>query len=233
MEAEISEPAERLSADDEDARERILSIDLSVYDKLVTYPAGVDWARERKKILFLQTALRLDFPWKDIVRCTAPHFGQTLHSPFVPIVKPILPQPFHAPAFDIARQTVGQWTSEADKAWKAYRNYEASGLRESRQQLIQRGLLSEFERPRCSTGIKGQAKARIFDDKTAYDYAALYFFAAQLGKPLTWVELARGLTIRKPEGSIPERTKLKRKLAEQIRTNVIKVFVDVGLPLPD
>src|ERR1700687_3452707 len=78
------------------------------------------------KILFLQTALRRDIPWNDVVRFTAPYFGQTLWSPFVPVVAPITPQPFIPPAFDIARQTVGQWVGAADEAGEAYRAYVAS-----------------------------------------------------------------------------------------------------------
>jgi hypothetical protein len=59
MEANNCGPTERLWADDEKARERILGIDLSVYDDLITYPAGgVDWPHERKKILFCQGARR-------------------------------------------------------------------------------------------------------------------------------------------------------------------------------
>lgn len=72
----INGPVERLWADDEKANERILGVDLSVYDDLITFPAGgVDWPYERKKILFLQTALRCGVPWDDVVRLTAPYFG--------------------------------------------------------------------------------------------------------------------------------------------------------------
>jgi hypothetical protein len=78
MEANHSEPAQRLWADDENAKMRILNIDLSDYDGLVTFPAGIDWPFERAKLRFLQTALRLDIPWGTVVQFTAPYFGQTL-----------------------------------------------------------------------------------------------------------------------------------------------------------
>jgi hypothetical protein len=231
MEEEIAESAERLWAEDPNAKERILAIDLSAYDELVTYPTGVDWPHERGKMLFLQTALRLDVPWDMVVRLTVPYFGQTLHPPFVPIIAPILPTSFLPPAFDIARQTVEQWAVAAETAWKAYRAFVTSGFQETRTHLIQSRALREFRRPRRTTGVRGQAKAPIMDEKTAYLWAVLYFFGAQFGKPLTWADLAANEPqLRKFKGSPPDRAKLKRKLAEQVRTNVTSVLRALKLP---
>jgi hypothetical protein len=231
MEANNSEAAQRLWADDENAKMRILNIDLSDYDGLVTFPAGVDWPRERGKLRFLQTALRLDIPWGTVVQFTAPYFGQTLFSPFVPVVVPIIPQPFIPPAFDIARQTVAQWAVAADEAWKAYRASVACGLQETRQELLQSGVLVEFDIERRPTGAAGQAKSPIMEEKTSYLWAVTYFFAAQCGKPPTWAEFAENeLRIRKFKSSPTERAKAKRKLAEQVRTHVLRVLRTLKLP---
>ena len=91
MEKNFGESMERLWEDDGNAKARILSIDLSVFDDLVTYPAGVDWSCERRKLLFLQTALLQNIPWDLVARFTAPYFGQTLRSPFSPSSHPINP----------------------------------------------------------------------------------------------------------------------------------------------
>lgn len=128
-------------------------------------------------------------------------------------------------------KTIGQWAEAAEIAWQAYRAYVASGLRESRQQLIRSGVLSEFERSRRTTAAKGQAKAPIVDEKTAYVWAVVYFFAAQLAEPLTWAALAdMELRLRKLKGSPPERARMKRKLAEQVRTHVSTVLRALKLP---
>jgi hypothetical protein len=104
-------------------------------------------------------------------------------------------------------------------------------LQESRQQVIRSGTLKEFDRPRRSTGIKGQAKSPIVDEKTAYLWAVHYFFSAQIGKPLTWADIAdEEMMLREFKGSTPERAKLKRKLAEQVRTNGRKVLLALRLP---
>ena len=119
----------------------------------------------------------------------------------------------------------------ADKAWKAYRSSVVTELSESRQQLIQSGNLREFDRPRRTTGIQGQAKSPIVDEKTVYSWSVVYFFSAQVGNPLAWVELANETPqICTFKGSTPERAKLRRKLAEQVRTNVIKVLRALKLP---
>ena len=97
--------------------------------------------------------------------------------------------------------------------------------------MIQSGTLSEFERPRRTTGVKGQAKAPIVDEDTAYLWAVLYFFRAQSNMPVTWADLAADeLQLRKLKGSPPERAKLKRKLSEQVRTNVTAVLRALKLP---
>ena len=69
------------------------------------------------------------------------------------------------------------------------------------------------------------------DEKTAYLWAVLYFFGAQLGKPPTWADLAAAEPqLRKFKGSPLGRAKLKRKLAEQVRTNVTSLLRALKLP---
>jgi hypothetical protein len=78
---------------------------------------------------------------------------------------------------------------------------------------------------------KGQAKAPIVNEKTSYLWAVVYFFAAQFGQPLTWAEFAESeLQLRKLKGSPPERARMKRKLAEQVRTHVSTVLRGLKLP---
>jgi hypothetical protein len=49
--------------------------------------------------------------------------------------------------------------------------------------------------------------------------------------PVTWADLAADeLQLRKLKGSPPERAKLKRKLSEQVRTNVTAVLRALKLP---
>lgn len=80
-----------------------------------TDPVGVDWDRERKKVLFLQTALQSGVAWKTVVHLTQPHFGATIRHPPVPIVSPTYVRPFVPPPFDIARQTPEMWGQSADE----------------------------------------------------------------------------------------------------------------------
>jgi hypothetical protein len=188
--ANVDQTAERLWADDESARERILGIDLSIYDELVTYPAGVDLPLERKKILFLQTALGIGIPWPDVVQLTSRYFGQTLHFPPMSVVVPIQLPPFTPPAFDIARQTPEQWSEAADVAWKAYRVMAVHRFQEQRQKLLDDDALREFDRPRRSSGIAGQKKAPITDELEGFIWAAVCFFSAQFGRPVKWADLA-------------------------------------------
>jgi hypothetical protein len=69
------------------------------------------------------------------------------------------------------------------------------------------------------------------DEKKAYLWAVIYFFEAQLGRAITWAELAKGdLEEQEFKGTPKERAKLKRKLAEQARTNVTKVLRLLNLP---
>jgi hypothetical protein len=223
--------AERLFADDESVKERILAIDLSIYDELVTYPAGSDWPLERKKILFLQTALRLRIPWADVVQCTTPYFGTTLCSPPMPVVPLSKVPPFTPPAFDIARQTPDQWGASADKAWKTYLAMAANGLREQRQKFLNDGALKEFDRPRRSSCKASQKKAPIADEVDRFIWAVMRFFSAQFGQPMKWADLARYWSlpgVRKHSG--PPAIQAKRKRAEQIRNTITKVLGDLGLP---
>lgn len=125
--------AERLFAEDEAAKDRILFIDLGVYNVLVLQPAAADWPRDRKRILFLQTALRLGVPWAVVVQLTRPYFGQILESPPIIGVSPIDPTPFSPPAFDIAHQTPEDWARCADEAWRTHRDAAVATLREWRR----------------------------------------------------------------------------------------------------
>jgi hypothetical protein len=223
--------AERLFADDESLKERILAIDLSIYDELVTYPAGIDWPLERKKILFLQTALRLGVTWADVVQFTTPHFGTTLHSPPMPLVDPIQVPPFTPPAFDIARQTPDQWGASADQAWKTYLAMAADGLREQRQKFLDDGALKEFDRPRRTSRKASQKKAPIADELDRFMWAVVRFFSAQFGQPVKWADLADSCPLPGvPQYPRPPAIKAKRKRAEQIRHRIIKVLEDLGLP---
>jgi hypothetical protein len=227
----IDQAPERLWAGDETGKERILGIDLSIYDELTTYPAGVDWSLERKKIRFLQTALRMGIPWADVVQLTSPYFGQTLNSPPVPVVALTQPPSFTPPAFDIARQTPEQWGDAADEAWKAYRAMAAHGFREQRQNLLDNDVLREFDRPRRSSGIVGQKKAPITAESDGLIWAALYFFSARFGKPMTWARLAELYPLPgAPQYPKPAVINAKRKRAEQIRTRVTKILRVLRLP---
>ena len=113
----------------------------------------MDWDLERKKILFLQTALKLGFPWADVVKFTRPFFGQTLYSSPVPISSPFEAPSFMPPAFDIATQTPEQWGTAADAAWKAHRTAAIEEIRKYRSDLIDAGLIKELNRPRRRRNI--------------------------------------------------------------------------------
>ncbi len=186
---------ERLWADDEKAAERILAIDLAAFDELVTYPPGIDWDLERRKILFLQTALRIGYPWKVVVQLTARYFGQTLRSGPAPSVEPLTPQAFVPPAFDIARHTVESWTQEAEEAWQEHRVAIVSKVTEFRQSLLDSGALVEVRRThRQSSGIKGQDKSPIMTEKEAFLGTVAYFFQSHLGNPISWKSMAGHLS---------------------------------------
>src|SRR5579863_5572221 len=62
--------------------DRLMAIDLSKYDDLVTYTTDRDWPRERKKIRFLQTAVRLGYDPALVVKLTGGFFGKALKTPF-------------------------------------------------------------------------------------------------------------------------------------------------------
>ena len=103
------------------SQDRLMSIDLSRNDELVTYPAGRDCSVERSRILFLQTAVRSGFEWSEVVRKTRDVFGKTLNEPFEPVVMQSEMPSFQPPAYDIARQTVEAWAQAADEAWSIFR----------------------------------------------------------------------------------------------------------------
>jgi hypothetical protein len=168
---------ERLWADDPEAPQQLRAIDLSVYDDLVTYPAGFDAPLERKKILFLQTALEMGVPWPDLVRRTRPYFGQTLNAPFIWDVVPSPVEAFTPPPFDISRQTPEGWSEEADKAWIEYRKRMVHQMRERVQARLDDGTLKQFDRSRRpGTDRAGLKNNAIAEEETAFRWAALAFF---------------------------------------------------------
>jgi hypothetical protein len=222
-------PAERLSADDERAKGRILGIDLSIYDELAVVPSGeVNWPLERKKVLFLQTALRCGVPWRLVVQFTQPHFGPTLESPPVPVVGPIVPPSFTPPAFDIARQTPEDWARAADEAWTAYRQMTVLLFRDRCRGLV------EVERPRRASGIAGQKKAPIPDEAEVVVWAVLAYFSASLSEPIGWSRLAEMYPLPDtPTCPAPEVRRARRRRADQIATRVMALLTELGLPLPE
>jgi hypothetical protein len=200
-------------------KERLMAIDLSQNDGLVTYPADRNWPLERKKILFLQTAVRLGFDYSSkVVPMTRPFFGQTLNEPFEPVVVPSeIADPFSPPPFDIARQTPQQWVTQANQEWEKYRDGIVHQISEWRRPLIERGELKEFDRPRKSSGIAGQKKVAIVDEHTAFEWAARYFFSDD-----SWADIAK----RYP---LPTQQRAKRR--DQVRKRATAILGDLGLPV--
>ena len=207
-------------------KEQLVAIDLSQYDQIVTYPGGVDWPLERKKILFLQTAVRLGCPWCDVVQWTHPYFGHVLRPPFDPVVEPTDMQSFTPPPFDVARQTPGQWATAADEAWNEYRTGILCQISEWRRTQINQGALKELPRPRRSSGIQGLDKAAIAEEKTAFEWAVCAF----LGAP--WSIIARYYPPLSGWHKDPNAAaKQRRKRAGQIRKRVQAILGDLRLPL--
>jgi hypothetical protein len=200
------------------AKDRLMAVDLSGYDGLITYPTGRDWPLERKKLLFLQTAVRLRVEWDDVVRMTRPFFKRTLSELFQPVVVPMeIGDPFFPPPYDIARQTPQHWMAEADLEWKKYRDGMAQQISDRRNALIARGELKEFERRRKNSGVAGLKKAAIADERTAFEWAARRFFTDAL-----WAEIAK-------QYPSPNQPRAKRR--DQIRKRSTAILKDLGLPV--
>jgi hypothetical protein len=220
---------DRLFADDEGAKDRILSIDLTAWDEFITYPAGdVDWELARKKLLFLQTALRWDIPWGIVLPLTRPYFGQTLESPPISGVEPFTPTPFTPPPFDISRQTPEDWGRSFDEALEAYRKRTVLEIKEWRKKLIEEGALKERQRPRRSSGIAGQKKSPIPDEREVFTWAVVYFFSSEI----TWTQLAEYFPPpNAPRQPAPVASKANRKRAHHIMTRVTALLQELGLAL--
>lgn len=214
--------------------EQLSAIDLSWYDQLVTVPVvanpvNIDVSLEHKKILFLQTAVRLGVPYHLVVKDTLPHFGNPL-TPFVLDAAVTLwePEPFEWPAFDVSRQTPGDWAAAADKAYKKRRDAIVGELSEWRNSQIKQGILKAVERHRQnSRAVAGPGKAAIADERMTFEWAVVYFFAAD-----SWTDLANTF----PDNSIHPRNPLeaaqqRRKRADQIRKRVLLVLKELGLPV--
>ena len=207
-------------------KEQLLAIDLSEYDQLVTYLAGIDWPLQRKKILFLQTAVRLSCPWLEIVQLTYPYFGQTLTPPFDPVVVLTDLKPFTPPPFDVARQTPGQWAVAADKAWNEHRTDILNQISEWRRTQIDQGVLKEFKRPRRHSGIGGLGKAAIAEERTAFEWAVHAFLQ------VSWSRIAKQYPPLAGWHKNPvEASKQKRRRADQIRKRAQAILEDLGLRL--
>lgn len=200
------------------AKDRLMAVNLSGYDDLITYPPGRDWPLERKKLLFLQTAVRLGVEWADVVRMTRPFFKRTLSELFLPVVVPVtIGDPFFPPPYDIARQTPQDWMAKADLAWKKYRDGMAQQISDWRSALIARGKLKEFERRRKNSGVAGLKKAAIADERAAFEWAARRFFNDAL-----WAEIAK---------LYPSLNQPRAKRRDQIRKRSTAILKDLGLPV--
>src|ERR1019366_3842497 len=91
------------------------------------------------------------------------------------------------------------------------------GFQEKRQNLLDNDVLREFDRPRRSSGIAGQRKAPITAESDGFIWAALYFFSAQFGKPMTWARLAELYPLPgAPKYPKPAVINAKRKRAELV-----------------
>jgi hypothetical protein len=205
-------------------KKQLLDIDLSRYDRLVTYPADNNWPLEREKILFLQTAVRLGFPFYYVVHATRERFGATLKPPpYYAAVFPAQLNPFLPPVFDVARQTPEEWGVAADRAWHAYRAAGVRELSEWRQREIDGGSIKEFKRRRKSDKL-ARRKVAIADEKTAFEWAVHWFLGTSLTK----------LAFKYPPPSgyskIPRKAaKERRKRAEQIRSRATLILKRLGV----
>jgi len=219
MADEASENRRKITDADE-----LLAIDLSLYDELTAYSNdGKDWQLERDKLLFLQTAARLEIPWDVIVERTIPHFGNVLNPPFEAVVAPLDFPPFNPPAFDSARQNPDEWAREADAAWRTFRDDALSQIWQQYDAIIGAEKLKPFERRRKT--VSGRKKAPIIDEQTGYEMAVLWFFL-----PLSWKELALS-NFPPPAGYAGKdiASQVQRR-ADQIRIRVQGILEHLNLP---
>jgi hypothetical protein len=209
-------------------KKRLLSIDLSEYDRLRTYPThgGKNWQMERDRVLFLQTALRAGISWLDVSLKTQPYFGKTLNPPFVPVCKPFTPAAFQPPVYDLSRQTPDEWAREADAEWQKHRNDLVRSIGIEYESHITADELKMFDRRRVATEGSGK-KAPIIDERTAYAMAAKYFFWTT-----SWSALAEEYP---PDagwvGNPIQKAKQKQKRVHQIQRRVQPVISRLGLPV--
>lgn len=228
-------------------KEQLLAIDLTQYDELDAYvDTGIDWALERQKILFLQVTLENlpKYPWDFVVHCTRPYFGQLLPPPVAPPAVTPVAGPL-VPPFD-SRQTPEHWATLCDTALQEYRESMLRQIRDWFQAQLDSGVLKKFDRPRKSVDVGGlrpselrrrlaQKKAPIADEREATLWASIYFFRAQMERPVSWAELADGFPLpnsRNGGSGARNAAKRKRVRAEQIRRRVVAILNDLGLPMP-
>lgn len=211
--------------------DRLMTIDLSAYDWLVTQPPGRDVSVERLRILFLRTAIRLGFEWIDIVEITKAFFGQTLAQPPVPVVFPCSVEPFQPPEYDVARQSPGDWAAIADYQWQCYRAAKLSQIREWREVLIKDERLVEIPRPRKQSGLEsGLKKANIADEQEALEWAVVCFFGPAGGSSI-FADLARIFPDRRVGRDGLSAGQQTRRRAAQIRKRVQRILGALGLPM--
>ena len=206
-----------------------MTIDLSGYQGLKTYPPGLDWSVERQRILS-QTAIRLGFDWIDIVELTNPYFGHTLNLVPVPVVYPYRVPPFGLPDYDVARHTPDEWAAIADYQWQRHRDGILSQIIEWRSELISQGELTEFPGHRKHSGIDSQKKAHIVDEQEAFEWAAIYFFGPR-DESKAFADLARLFPDRRVRTERVSAERQTRQCATQIRKVVSRILGELGLPM--
>jgi|SRR5579872_6631235 len=205
-------------------REQLLAIDLSLYDSLVTYPTNKDWAIERDKILFLQTAVRIGIPFHVLVEHTVPHFGRSLNPPPEACVTPARLPAFSPPSFDVARQTPEKWGMAADSAWKAYRDDAVQQLSTWRQAEIRNGTIKEFKQRR-GDNKRASRKGAIVDENTAFEWAVHWFFATPPSAIARMYPPPNGYSPIRGRKAVEER----RKRANQIAGRAHLILKRLGL----
>ena len=212
-------------------KEQLLAIDLRVYDELAVYPAdSIDWPLERKRVLFLQIAVKLGYPWGGVVYFTRQYFGPEIYR--APIALPALTpvDPFLPPPYD-SRTTPAQWAREYDAASRAHRDSILKQIKEFHSYQIKKGTLKLFERERLDRGMGGQTKAAIADEERVNVWAALYFFSLFTEKRVSWADLATSYPGSRSSKNPVEAAKAKRKRADQIRKRVYALLQEIGLPV--
>jgi hypothetical protein len=208
-----------------------MKVDLGRYEGLVTYPPGRNWSVERKKVLFLQTAIRLGFEGDEVAEMTKPFFGLVLHQPPETVVFPYSVEPFRPPEYTVARQTPDEWLALADYEWRRNRDRIRTEIVEWRRQLIDEGRLVEIPRHRKHSGIDSRLKkARIVDEQEAFEWAVVYYFGPGDGSN-AFADLARIFPARGVADTGRPIAQQTRQRAGQIRKRVTAILGELGLPM--